>query len=328
MMRAMLVNCVAYEDGRKLADIAVEDISDYVSRPGCFVWVALADPTDAELALMAQEFGLHELAVEDVKKGNQAPKIEEYGDTLFCVMRTVETSPPPDETLLEGQMAIFVGRNYVLSVRQNTQHGFVAVRTRTEHEPELLRRGAGYVFYALMDAVVDRYFPVLDLLESELETIEERLFAESSPRVNIEALYTLKNRLMVMRHAVAPLLESVSNLSGARVPPLCAALREYFRDIYDHLQRLNQTIESVRDSVSTATSVNLSMITLQENETMKRLAAYAALIAVPTMVAGIYGMNFHYMPELGWKYGYAAALGAMAVIDFYIFYRLRKARWL
>ncbi len=133
---------------------------------------------------------------------------------------------------------------------------------------------------------------------------------------------------MVMRHAVAPLLESISNLSGARVPPLCAPLREYFRDIYDHLQRLNQTIESIRDSVGTATSVNLSMITLQESETMKRLAAYAALIAVPTMVAGIYGMNFQYMPELGWKYGYVAALGVMAVIDLYLFYRLRKAKWL
>jgi magnesium transporter len=184
------------------------------------------------------------------------------------------------------------------------------------------------VLYALIDAVVDRYFPVLDVLEGELESVEERLFADASPRSNIEALFRLKNRLMTVRHAVAPLLESISNLSGARVPPLCADLKEYFRDIYDHLQRLNQADESIRDSVGTATSVNLSMITLQESETMKRLAAYAALIAVPTLIAGIYGMNFAHMPELDWKYGYAGALGLMAALDIYLFVRLRRARWL
>jgi magnesium transporter len=321
----MLISAVVYRDGHRLADIEPSEIHHHVAQPNSLVWVALRDPDPAALEQMQAQFDLHPLAIEDARHGHQRPKIEDYGDSLFAVLQVIE---PHDGELRVGEVAIFAGRNYVLTVRSHSERGFQDVRARCEREPELLRIGSGYVLYALIDAVVDRYFPVLDLLESELETIEERLFAESSPRVNIEALYTLKNRLMVMRHAVAPLLESVSNLSGARVPPLCAALREYFRDIYDHLQRLNQTIESVRDSVSTATSVNLSMITLQENETMKRLAAYAALIAVPTMVAGIYGMNFHYMPELGWKYGYAAALGAMAVIDFYIFYRLRKARWL
>jgi magnesium transporter len=169
---------------------------------------------------------------------------------------------------------------------------------------------------------------VLDLLEGEIETVEERLFTDSSPRLNIEALYRLRNRLTVVRHAVAPLLESISNLSGARVPTLCADLREYFRDIYDHLQRLNQTIESLRDSAASATQVNLSMITLQESETMKRLAAYAALIAVPTLIAGIYGMNFTHMPELGWKYGYAGVIGLMVAIDAWLFVSLRKSKWL
>ena len=159
--------------------------------------------------------------------------------------------------------------------------------------------------------------------------VEEQIFADGSPRANIESLYALKNRLMIVKHAVAPLLEGVSNLSGARVPALCAGLREYFRDIYDHLLRLNQTIESIRDSVATAISVNLSMITLQENETMKRLAAYAALIAVPTMVAGIYGMNFEHMPELGWTLRLSRrARRRWSVIDVYLFYRLRKAKWL
>jgi magnesium transporter len=203
------------------------------------------------------------------------------------------------------------------------------VRTRCEREPELLRQGSGYVLYALMDAVVDRYFPILDRLEDELEVIEQRLFATgSSPRVSIEALYALKQRLMIIKHAVAPLLEGTSNLSGARVPALCAGIREYFRDIYDHLQRLNQTVDSIRDTVATAISVNLSMVTLQENETMKRLAAYAGLVAVPTMIAGIYGMNFEHMPELKWQFGYGLAVASMVIIDAVLFYRLRKAKWL
>ena len=227
-----------------------------------------------------------------------------------------------------GEVAVFAGRNYVLTVRSHAERGFQEVRARCEREPDLLRIGSAFVLYALIDAVVDRYFPVLDSLEADLETVEERIFANGSPRTNIEALYALKNRLMIVKHAVAPLLEGVSNLSGARVPALCTGLREYFRDIYDHLLRLNQTVESIRDSVSTATSVNLSMITLQENETMKRLAAYAALIAVPTLIAGIYGMNFAHMPELTWTYGYAGALGLMAAIDIYLFVRLRRSGWL
>jgi magnesium transporter len=210
----------------------------------------------------------------------------------------------------------------------HTERGFSDVRARCEREPHLLKHGAAYVFYALMDAVVDRYFPILDRLEIELEAIEERIFADTSPRSNIEALYAIKQRLMIVKHAVGPLLEGVGNLSGGRVPLMCGGMQEYFRDVYDHLQRLNQTIESVRESVATAISVNLSMITLQESETMKRLAAYAALVAVPTLIAGIYGMNFHWMPELDWHYGYLVTIGLMAAIDGYLFYRLRQIRWL
>jgi len=321
----MLISAVVYRDGHRVAEIDPPDIHRYLAQPGNLVWVALRDPDPATLEQMQAQFDLHPLAVEDARNGHQRPKIEDYGDSLFAVLHVIE--PVADELRI-GEVAIFAGGNYVLTVRSHAEKGFQEVRARCEREPELLRSGAGYVLYALIDAVVDRYFPILDLLESEIEAIEEKLFADSSPRANIEALYRLKNRLMTVRHAVAPLLESVSNLSGARVPPLCAALKEYFRDIYDHLQRLNQATESIRDSVATATSVNLSMIALQESETMKRLAAYAALIAVPTLIAGIYGMNFAHMPELGWKYGYAGALGLMAILDGYLFVRLRRSRWL
>lgn len=321
----MLVNCVVYQDGKKLADIAQSEIHDYLAKPGAFVWVALRDASDGELDEMSRQFELHELSVEDARHGHQRPKIEEYGDVLFVVLHMIETG---ETELRVGEVDVFVGRNFILSVRTGVEKGFRDVRARAEREPELLRRGPGYVLYALMDAVVDRYFPILQTIEVDLERIEEEIFAATSPRANIEALYVLKQRLMAFRHAVGPLLESLGNITGARVPGVCGGMQEYFRDIADHLQRLNQTIESIRDTASTAISVNLSMITLQESENMKRLAAYAALIAVPTLIVGIYGMNFDYMPELRWHYGYALVWGLMAAIDGYIFYRLRKARWL
>ena len=322
----MLISCVVYQDGKKIAEIATHEIHEYLTRPKCFVWVALHDPEPSQLNEMQQEFDLHPLAVEDARAGHERPKIEEYGDSLFAVLHVVEAIGGEFSV---GELAIFTGPNYVLSVRSHAARGFQEVRARCEREPELLRQGSGYVLYALMDAVVDRYFPILDLLEKELEGIEQRIFApKSSPAANIEGLYELKQRLMIMKHAVAPLLESVSNLSGARVPTICGGIREYFRDVSDHLQRLNQTADSIRDTVATAISVNLSMVTLQESETMKRLAAYGALVAIPTMIAGIYGMNFRDMPELSWRYGYEVTLGVMAALDGYLFYRLRKAKWL
>jgi magnesium transporter len=293
--------------------------------PGCFVWVALLERDPAVLEQMQAQFGLHPLAVEDAKHGHQRPKVEDYGDSLFVILHLLE---PEADGLRVGEVGVFAGTNYILTIRSHAEKGFQAVRARAESEPELLKLGSGYVLYALMDAVVDRYFPLLDGLETELEGIEDRIFAGGSPRENVEALYALKQKLGVFRHAVAPLLEAVNNLYGARAPRVCAGMQDYFRDVADHLQRLNQTIESIRDTIATAIAVNLSMISLQENETMKRLAAYGALVAVPTMIAGVYGMNFVHMPELGWKFGYLTVVALMVAIDAYLFYRLRKARWL
>ena len=321
----MLVSCVAYQDGRKIADLGEGDIHQYVGRKDCFVWVALHDPSDAELATMQKQFGLHPLAVEDAHHGHQRPKLDEYGDSLFAVMHVIEKE---GAELSVGEMDVFVGPNYVLSVRERAERGFREVRERCEREPENLRTGSGYVLYALMDAVVDRYFPLLDDLEVELERIEGELFGGASPRVNMQALYQLKQKLMVVKHAVAPLLEVTSKLFGGRVPRICIPIQDHFRDVYDHLMRLNQTIDSTRDTVITAIQVNLAMINLQESETMKRLAAYAALVAVPTLIAGIYGMNFRHMPELDWVFGYPVTLAVMAALDGYLWYRLKKAKWL
>jgi magnesium transporter len=322
----MLINCAAYQKGKKLGDIRKEEIHDYLSRPDGFVWVALKDATPEELAEMQQQFGLHELAVEDAHHGHQRPKIEEYGDSLFVALHIIE---PAGDELRVGEMDIFVGKNYVLSVRNRAEQGFITVRQRSEREPHLLKHGPAFVLYALMDTVVDRYFPVLDAVEDQLEQVEEHIFDETkSARTNIEALYAIKNKLTTLKHAVGPLHEAVGRLYGGRVPAVCAYTQEYFRDIADHLQRLNQSIDASRDMVTTAISVNLSMIQLGENEVTKRLAAYAALVAVPTMIAGVYGMNFEHMPELKWAYGYPFSLFLMVAIDVYLFIRFRKAKWL
>jgi len=321
----MIVNCVAYENGRRLTNIPVSEIHSYISHTDCFVWVALNDATPEELQAMQTEFGLHDLALEDAQHGHQRPKIEEYDGSLFVVLHMIERS---GEELTVGEVGIFVGANYVLSVRSRAERGFTDVRARCEREPELLRHGAGYVLYALMDAVVDRYFPVLDELETDIETIEDRMFANQSARDNIEALYDLKRKLMILKHATEPLLEATGKLFGGRVPQLVVGLQDYFRDVYDHLMRLHQSIDSLRDMVTTAISVAISLITIQETEVTKQLASYGALIAVPTLIAGIYGMNFQHMPEINSPWGYPLSLAAMAAIDFYMYSRFRKAKWI
>src|ERR1700678_1065735 len=286
----MLISCVAYQDGTKIGDITAAQIGDYLHRLHCFVWAALQEPSAAELAEMRTAFALHPLAVEDALVGPQRPKVDEYGDSLFAVLHLVE---PTSGEYRVGELAVFAGPNFIVTVRSRAQKGLAEVRARCEREPQLLRQGPGFVLYAVIDAVVDRYFPILDTLEDELDGIEQRIFApQGAPRDNIEALYALKQRLMVMKHAVAPLLEGVSNLTGGRVPALCVDTTEYFRDIYDHLLRLNQTADSVRDTIATAISVNLSFITLQENETMKRLAAFYAFLSIATVVARMLRHNF------------------------------------
>lgn len=274
---------------------------------------------------MQEQFSLHELAVEDALHGHQRPKIEEYGDSLFSVVHIIEMI---DGELVVGEIDIFVEESYVLSVRNRSTQGFLGVRARCELEPHLLKQGAAFVLYALMDAVVDRYFPVLDAIESELETVEEQIFIKGSERANIERLYQLKRKVILLKHAVTPLMEAVGKLYGGRVPHLCMNTQEYFRDVYDHLYRINASIDTMRDTIATAIQVNLSMVAIDESEVNKRLAAWAAIFAVATAFVGVWGMNFEVMPELHWKYGYPAALGFLAVLCGYLYRRFRKSGWL
>lgn len=321
----MLLNCVAYRDGVKFADLTVEEISDYLAHDDCFVWVALKDTSDAELEKMQEEFGLHDLAIEDASHGHQRPKVEEYGDTLFVAMHIIEAEHDELET---GEVCVFVGRNFILSIRNRSRQDLRDVRTRCEREPQLLRLGSGFVLYALMDAVVDRYFPVIEDLESQLEAIEEHLFDKGIALTNIEQLYQLKRRVVVLKHAVGPLMEATGKLYGGRVPPVCLNAQEYFRDVYDHLMRINATIDAMRDTITTAILVSQSTISIEQNEINKRLAAWAGIFAVATAFAGVWGMNFKYMPELSFEYGYPMALLVIVAACGFLYYRFKRSGWL
>ena len=322
----MLINCVAYQEGKKLRDIPVEDISEYLKQDDTFVWVALRDPAPADITLMQEEFGLHELAVEDALRGHQRPKLEEYGDSLFVVVQIVELA---GDELNVGQLAVFAGGNYVLSVRRDASQGFLGVRARAEREPHQLRKGAGFVLYALVDAVVDRYFPVVDMLESELESIEDHIFGmQGKQRDNVERLYELKRKAQTLRHAVVPLMDALGRLHGGRVPGVVLETQDYFRDVHDHLYRIAGRLDAVRDTINTAIQVTLSMVAIEENEVSKKLASYAAIFAVFTAFAGVWGMNFEFMPELKWKWGYPLALLTMVGVCAYLYRRFKKAGWL
>jgi len=322
----MLINCVLYQQGRKVREIPVEESGSWVGRGDSLVWVALKDATEAELAALQAQFNLHHLAVEDSHHGHQRPKIEEYGDSLFAVLHLLE---PRDGGLGVGEANLFVGPHYMISVRNSAQQGFADVRQRVESEPERLAAGgASFVLYALMDAVVDRYFPILEDLETELEAIETQIFAEGEARSNVARLYELKRRVMKVRHAVVPLMEAVGKLFGGRVPALCVKTQDYFRDVYDHLYRVNASLETIRETIATAIQVNLSMVAIEQSDIAKRLSGWAAIFAIATTIVGIWGMNFEHMPETRWAYGYPFALATIAGVCGLLYLQFRRARWL
>ncbi|MEO7162814.1 MAG: magnesium and cobalt transport protein CorA, partial [Bdellovibrionia bacterium] len=228
-----------------------------------------------------------------------------------------------------GEIDIFAGKNYILSIRNQTKEGFASVRQRCEREPELLKHGSAFVLYALMDTVVDRYFPIIDKIEWELEQIEDRIFSRSSSaRLVIEEIYTLKRRIMILQHTVTSLLDALAKLYGGRVPPICNGMQEYFRDVSDHVLRISKSIESIREMTTTAIQVNLSLISLGESEVTKKLASYGALFALPTSIAGIYGMNFKHMPELEWTWGYPLIVFSMVLANILLWRRFRSTGWL
>ena len=323
----MLINSSVYDDGRLVAEPGLQGVGAALRRQSGFVWIALRDPSDEELELLQQELDLPPLAVEDARKGHQRPKLEEYGDMLFAAMHLLEAGA--DGELEVGEVHVFVGARFVVSVRHRSQQGFLGVRGRAEREPQLLQQGPGFVFYALLDAVVDRYFPLIDGIEAELEQLEETMFRPGLDRqAVVQRLFGLKQRLATLRHAVTPLLEVASKLHGGRVPAVCKAMQDYFRDVYDHLVRIQAGIDAARETIIAATQVNLTLVAIDESLVTKRLAAWAAIFAASTALAGIWGMNFERMPELKWAWGYPLALATIAVVSGALYWRFKRLAWL
>jgi len=323
---SMVVNCAAYADGRRVADVPIEDISEVLKRDGHFVWIGLLEPSEALLRQVQEEFGLHDLAVEDAHRAHQRPKLEEYGDGLFVVLRTARVN---GEGGIEfGETHLFVGPGYVVSVRHGSSLSYADVRARCESTPQLLRKGPGFVLYAIMDFIVDHYFPIVDAIEEQLESLEGEVFGGALSRDISERIYKLKRDLLALKRTVSPLIEMCNRLVRFDVALIPDDTRPYFRDVYDHVIRINETVDTLRELLTSALEANLSLTSVGQNEVTKKLAGWAAILAVPTMIAGVYGMNFQYMPELGWYLGYPAAMGLMAGICTLLYASFKRSGWL
>jgi magnesium transporter len=321
-----IVNCAGYEEGRKVADLAIDDVGEFVLGAGSrFVWIGLHDPGEDLLRRVQHEFDLHELAVEDAHRAHQRPKLEEYGVHLFIVVRTAHGGGNEMEF---GETHFFVGERFLVSVRHGASLPYASVRARCESTPSLLAKGPSFVLYALMDFVVDNYFPLLESVEEQVEELEDSIFAAQFDRGSTVRIYELKRDAQKLKRAVAPLIDVCTRLERFDLALIDSEVRPYFRDVHDHAVRVNERLDHVREMLTSILEANLSLMSVTQNEVMKRLAAWAAILAVPTMLAGIWGMNFHDMPELGWSYGYPTVLGAMACISGFLYWRLRKAGWL
>lgn len=321
-----MVNCSLYNKRGKLRDISLDEISDVLKvDDDSFLWVGLYEPEDEVLEKLQEEFCLHDLAIEDAQKAHQRPKIEAYGDSLFIAVNTAQVI---DERIRYGETHAFLGPRYLVTVRHGASLSYSPVRARLEREPEFLEMGPSYALYAVLDAIVDNYLPIVDEFKDTLVTLEQDVFTETFRRGILKRLYDLKRELTYMRVAVTPLQDVLSQLVRTTSPLVPDEVHLYFRDVLDHSVRINETIDALRDMLGTALGVNQALVTLAQGEVVKRLAGWAALLAAPTLVASWYGMNFKHMPELDGPYSYYILIGGLAVACFGLYRYLKKIKWL
>ena len=315
----------AYVDGRRVANISIEEASSWRNKPGHVVWIGLHDPDAAVLASVQHQFQLHDLAIEDANHAHQRTKIEQYGDGLFIVARTAQIV---DGSIAFGETHLFVGEGYIVSVRHGASTSYAEVRERCESCPRTLARGEDYVLYAILDFIVDNYAPVLDTIQEEVESIEETVLAKGMTRPQIERLHLLRRDLLRLRNAIGPLVEVCGTLEHDDLPMVRPTTQALFRDVTDHVRAVQEQIDSLREVLAFAFEAGLLVGQAQETAVSKKLASWLAIIAVPTMIAGLYGMNFKHMPELEWEYGYYMVLGVIATSCLILFWRFRRAGWL
>ncbi|MFS4097521.1 magnesium/cobalt transporter CorA [Streptomyces sp. AF1A] len=331
----MIVDCAIYRHGIRTE--GPEDLSDALAEAraaGGFVWIGLYEPSEKEFDLVTRAFALHPLAVEDALKAHQRPKLEVYDDSLFLVLKPVVYEPESD-TVSAGEVMVFVGDGFAVSVRHGEGSPLGAVRRRLEEEPEMLDKGPTSVLYAIADAIVDHYLEVATELQTDLEGLEAEVFLPESggSRGTASRIYTFKRQILAFRRATGPLALPLARLAGTgslggAVPFVDDKARPFFRDVGDHLTRVNESVEGLDRLVSDVLSAHLAQMSVRQNDDMRKISAWAAMAAVPTMIAGIYGMNFDHMPELHWLWSYPAVILLMALFEV-LLYRLFKRRgWL
>lgn len=321
-----VINCVAYDRGGRRRDISLDEISDVLAvDDGSFVWLGLYEPEEAILDKLQEEFGLHDLAVEDAHNAHQRPKIEAYGNSYFIAIHTAQSV---DSRIRFGETHLFVGPRYLVTVRHGASSSHAPARARMEREPELLLHGPGAALYAVLDMVVDNFRPIVDEFSQELNLLEQDVFAEDFRKGTVQKLYDLKRELTRLRMAVAPLQDIVGQLARARTALIDEEIQLYFRDVHDHAVRINEATDTLREMLTAAMTVNLSLVTVRQGEVVKRLGAWAALLAAPTLVASWYGMNFTHMPELAGRYSYWVLIAVMAVVVLVLYGLFKRARWL
>ncbi len=320
-----IVASSVYTAGRRVADIPIEEAGEWAKKPGHVVWIGLLEP-DRDLLLRVQaQFHLHDLAIEDAEHPHQRPKIEQYGDALFIVARTAQLI---DRRVTFGETHLFVGAGYIVSVRHGPSTSYAVVRQHWESCPHSLAKGEDFVLYAILDFIVDNSMPVLEQIEDEVEAIEDRVLLKPMTGSDIERLYMLRRDLLRLRNAALPLVEVCRRLTSADLPQIHAAMHPLFRDVTDHIRTVQEKIDSLREVLAFAFEASLLVGQSQETAITKKLASWAAILAVPTALAGIYGMNFNDMPELRMEYGYPVVLGAIILVCSVLYWRFRKSGWL
>ncbi|MBI4756873.1 MAG: magnesium/cobalt transporter CorA [Betaproteobacteria bacterium] len=320
-----VVDCVAYRHGQPQGELALDDISEAVKQDATFVWLGLHEPDLPLLRKIQEEFGLHELAIEDAQSAHQRPKLEEYGDSLFIVLHTARWW---DDHMQLGETHIFVGARYFITVRHGASHSYHQVRARCEAMPQHLAAGPGFALYGIMDFVVDHYRPVVDAFEERFSQLEADVFKERSDRQTITRVYQLKRELLKLRNLAAPVIDITNQLMRLHPDLVTRDLRAYYRDVLDHATRVTRTTDSLREMLSDALQVNLALMSLKQNEVVKALASWGAILALPTMVFSMYGMNFRFMPELQSPFGYPLSLLATGLGCAWLYRRFKRAGWL
>ncbi|MEE1752534.1 magnesium/cobalt transporter CorA [Streptomyces sp. SP18CS02] len=330
-MRAVIVDCAIYRDGRRIEGPAdFSDALDEARTSGdAFLWIGLHEPTEKEFDHVSEEFGLHPLAVEDALKAHQRPKLEVYDDSLFVVLKPVVYDPTHD-TVGAGELMVFIGDSFVVTVRHGEGAPLAAVRRRLESEPEVLKQGPTSVLYAISDAVVDHYIDVAAELQIDLEELEANVFQPTGPDAKNTAsrIYTFKRQVLEFRRATSPLTAPMTRLSSGNVPFVSQQAQPFFRDVSDHLTRATEQVEGLDRLLSDILSAHLAQMGVRQNDDMRKISAWAAMAAVPTMVAGVYGMNFDHMPELHWTWGYPLVAGSMAVAVMGLYRLFKRRGWL